>query len=569
VPYTLGLDFGTESVRAVLVDASSGETVATSVDRYGDGVIDAALPASHVALGAEWALQNPADWLAGLERTIGGVLTQSGVAGSDIVGLGIDFTSCTILPTDVEGTPLCQIAGFDREPHAWPKLWKHHAAQVQADRINAVAAERAESWLPRYGGRISSEWMLPKALQILEEAPHVYHRAAQIVEGADWVVWQLTGRLTRNACGAGYKGLWHRRNGYPSRAFLAAVDTGLEHYYEEKAAGPIVAPGALAGRLTADWSARLGLPSEVAVAVPIIDAHAAVLGGGVGDAGSLFLIMGTSTCHLLMARHESLVPGIAGVVEDGIVPGLHGYEAGQASVGDMLAWYVQHASPAEHHAEARASGRSVHEVLSERAARLAPGETGLVALDWWNGNRSTLMRSDLSGLLAGVTLGTRPEHIYRALIEATAFGTRVIAEAFESHGLATTRLVAGGGLTTNPLVMQIYADICGRQLEVAGAPQASALGAAMLGAVAAGRPRGGYDSLGEAVAKMAPPPAHVYRPDPASRATYDEIYRCYQELYDTFGRRSEVMRRLKGIRDQCLSSTLDGARGSGLGARSR
>jgi L-ribulokinase len=471
------------------------------------------------------------------------------VAGSAVIGLGIDFTSCTILPTDVDGTPLCQIPGLDRQPHAWPKLWKHHAAQPQADRINTIAADRGEDWLPRYGGRVSSEWMLPKALQILQEAPDVYQRATHIVEGADWVVWQLTGRLTRNACGAGYKGLWHRRDGYPTRAFLAAVDTGFEGYYEDKAAGPIVAPGAPAGQLTPRWAARLGLPTEVAVAVPIIDAHAAVLGGGVGDAGPLFLIMGTSTCHLLMARHEALVPGIAGVVEDGIVPGLHGYEAGQASVGDMLAWYVQHASPEEHHAEARVSGRSVHEVLSERAARLAPGETGLVALDWWNGNRCTLMRSELSGLLAGVTLGTRPEHIYRALIEATAFGTRVIVEAFESHGLATSRLVAGGGLTTNPLVMQIYADVCGRELEVSGAPQASALGAAILGAVAAGGRRGGYDSIGEAVATMAPPPARVYRPDAASRATYNEIYRCYLELYDTFGRTSDVMQRLRSIRD--------------------
>jgi L-ribulokinase len=554
VPYTLGLDFGTESVRAVLVDTSSGETIATAVDRYADGVIDTALPVSRVALGAEWALQNPADWLAGLERTIVGVLTQAGVAGSSVIGLGIDFTSCTMLPTDGGGTPLCQVAGLERQPHAWPKLWKHHAAQAQADRINTIAAGRGEAWLPRYGGRVSSEWMLPKALQILQEAPDVYHRAAHILEGADWVVWQLTGRLTRNACGAGYKGLWHRREGYPPRAFMAAVDSRLEGFYEEKAAGPIVAPGTAAGQLTPRWAARLGLPQDVAVAVPIIDAHAAVLGGGVGNAGPLFLIMGTSTCHLLMAEHEALVPGIAGVVEDGIVPGLHGYEAGQAAVGDMLAWYVQHASPAEHHAEARASGKTVHDVLSERAARLAPGETGMVALDWWNGNRCTLMRSELSGLVAGVTLSTRPEHIYRALVEATAFGTRVIVEAFESHGLPTTRLVAGGGLTTNPLVMQIYADICGRDLEVSGAPQASALGAAMLGAVAAGDQRGGYGSLAEAVARMAPPPARVYRPDPASRATYDEIYRCYLELYDTFGRRSDVMRRLRDIRDKSTAS---------------
>jgi L-ribulokinase len=548
MPYCLGLDFGTESVRAVLVDARSGATMATAVDRYADGVIEHALPGTSVTLGADWALQNPADWLDGLARTVAGVLSASGVDPGDVIGLGVDFTSCTVLPTDAVGRPLCQVDGLVNQPHAWPKLWKHHAAQPQADRVTDLAAERGEQWLPRYGGRISSEWMLPKSLQILQEAPEIYRDAAHVLEGGDWIVWQLTGTLTRNACGAGYKGLWHRREGYPSRAYLAALDPRFERFYEEKATGSVSAPGSLAGRLSPAWAARLGLGADVAVAVPIIDAHAAVLGGGVGEAGPLFLIMGTSTCHLLMASGESLVPGIAGVVEDGIVPGLHGYEAGQAAVGDILAWYVQHAVPASVHDEARAAGCSVHDVLSEKAARLVPGESGLVALDWWNGNRCTLMNSELSGLLVGLTLGTRPEHIYRALIEATAFGTRVIVEAFESAGLAATRLVAGGGLAANPLVMQIYSDVCGRDLEVAGSPQASALGAAMLGAVAAGPDRGGHRSLAEAVARMAPPPSRVYRPDVHRRKTYDELYRCYRELYDAFGRTSDAMQRLRELR---------------------
>ena len=369
-----------------------------------------------------------------------------------------------------------------------------------------------------------------------------------MLEGGDWIVWQLTGTLTRNACGAGYKGLWHRRDGYPSRAYLAALDPGFERFYEDKATGTVAAPGTLAGRLSPAWAARLGLWADVAVAVPIIDAHAAVLGGGVGEAGPLFLIMGTSTCHLLMARGESLVPGIAGVVEDGIVPGLHGYEAGQAAVGDILAWYVQHAVPASTQEEARASRRSVHDVLSEKAARLEPGESGLVALDWWNGNRCTLMNSELSGLLVGLTLGTRPEHVYRALIEATAFGTRVIVEAFESAGLAATRLVAGGGLAANPLVMQIYADVCGRELEVAGSH--AGLGARRRDARRGGRRTGPGRTCVACRGCRADGAAAVacVSARRASRKTYDELYRCYLELYDAFGRSSDVMQRLRELR---------------------
>lgn len=546
--YTIGLDFGTESVRAVLVDTRTGEIRVTAIERYADGVIDQRLPRSSVALPSEWALQNPEDWLTGLERVVSRVVGESGVPAASIVGLGIDFTSCTVLPTDAGGTPLCAHDDLAREPHAWPKLWKHHAAQPHAERITATAAERGETWLPRYGGRISSEWMLPKAWQIAQEAPPVYRRAAHVLEGGDWIAWQLTGVLTRNACGAGYKGLWHKADGYPSRAFLSSLDPELAGFYDEKATGPVVPPGRQVGRLTPAWAGRLGLSRDVCVGAAMIDAHAAVLGGGVGDAGPLFLIMGTSTCHLMMAPREALVPGIAGVVEDGIVPGLHGYEAGQAAVGDILAWYVQHAAPAAVHEEAEASGRSPHDVLSERAARVAPGASGLVALDWWNGNRCTLMNADLSGLIVGLTLATRPEHVYRALIEATAFGTRVIAEAFGAAGLDPTRLVAGGGLAQNPLVMQIYADVCGRSLEVAGASQASALGAAMLGAVAAGAAGGGHDSLQEAVRRMAPPPSQVYEPRAGHRRAYDELYAIYGDLYDVFGRKGLLMQRLRALR---------------------
>lgn len=547
--YALGIDFGTESARAVLVDVNTGKVAATAVHAYAHGVIDKRLPGSNEPLPPDWALQNPIDWLTALEQTVPAVLAESGVPPESVVGLGLDFTACTVLPTTEDGTPLCASAPFERRPHAWPKLWKHHASQPQADRINALAAERGEPWLARYGGKISSEWLMPKALQILEEDPEVYAAATRIVEGADWVVWQLTGTLARNACAAGYKATWHKVDGYPSPQFLAALHPDLADLYRTRMVGPVVPPGRRVGELTAEWAGRLGLVAGTPVAAPIIDAHAAVLGGGISGPGVMFMIMGTSTCHMLMAEKEMPVEGIAGVVEDGIAPGYFGYEAGQAAVGDIFAWFVEHSVPPAYHEEALRRGVSLHDVLAERAANLRPGGSGLLALDWWNGNRSTLVDAELSGLLVGYTLGTRAEDVYRALIEGTAFGTRVIIEAFTEQGLPVQSIVTGGGLTKNTLLMQVYADVTGREMAVVGSDQVSALGAAMLGAVAAGAARGGYDTVTEAVTRMAPPPARVYRPVPGHKSIYDALYAEYRRLYDYFGRgENEVMRALRRLR---------------------
>ncbi len=548
-PCTIGLDFGTESVRALLVDVASGETLATAVERYPDGVIDERLPGSRDLLPPDWALQNPADWLTGLETTIASVLAESAVDRDAVIGIGIDFTSCTVLPTTADGTPLCGLEAWRAEPHAWPKLWKHHGAQRQADRITEIAASRKERWLARYGGRISSEWMLPKALEIADDAPAVYAAAERFLEGADWVVWRLTGVLARNACAAGYKGNWHKRDGHPHRDYLAAVKPGFETFYATKASAPVLPPGTGVGTLTPEWAARLGLPKRVAVAAPIIDAHAAVLGGGVAAPGTFVMMMGTSTCQLLMADIERPVEGMAGVVEDGIVPGYFAYESGQAAVGDLFAWFAHHAVPPEYHAAAERRGVSIQDLLTSRAEGLGPGSSGLLALDWWQGNRSTLGRSDLSGLLLGATLNTRAEEIFHALVEATAFGTRAIVESFTGQDLPVHRVVAGGGLTRNAMLMQIYADVTGREIAVAGAPQASALGAAMLGAVAAGSVRGGYDSLQAAATRMAPPPQRVYTPIEANQRQYDVLYGEYRRLYDYFGRGSNnVMPLLRGLR---------------------
>jgi L-ribulokinase len=462
--YALGLDFGTESGRAVLVDVENGNIAATAVHVYADGVIDTKLPSSGKKLPPDWALQNPADWLAVLETTIPAVLAESGITADAVIGIGLDFTASTVLPVSQDGTPLCQIDAYKKLPHAWPKLWKHHAAQPQADRINQLAIAENEAFLPRYGGIVSSEWLLPKALQLLEEAPALYSKTALIIEASDWIAWQLSGRLTRSACAAGYKGTWHKQAGFPSQDFLIQLNPDLADLFNQKDSGDIVVPGAKIGGLTREWAARLGLNAGTPLSAPIIDAHAAAIGGGLTKPGTMFLIMGTSTCHMLMSEKEVLVEGISGVVEDGIVPGFYGYEAGQAGVGDIFAWFVENNVPAEYATEAQQRAVTPHDILTEKAQRLRPGESGLLALDWWNGCRTPLVDAELSGLLMGYSLQTKPEEIYRALIEATALGTRLIIELFQEGGVSVEKLCAGGGLTKNKMLQQIYADVIGLTL---------------------------------------------------------------------------------------------------------
>jgi L-ribulokinase len=548
--YALGLDYGTESARALLVDVADGREVGTAVAPYPDGVIDRQLPGSGVPLGPEWALQNPGDYLTVLESIVPAALREAGADPADVVGVGIDFTACTLLPTLGDGTPLCQLPRFQAEPHAWVKLWKHHAAQPEAERINQVARERNEPFLQRYGGKTSSEWLLAKVWQVLDEAPAVYAAAERFIEAGDWLVWQLTGEERRSACQAGYKGMWSAEEGYPSPAFLRALDPRLEGLVAEKLAGEIHPIGARAGGLTPVMARRLGLQPGTAVGVSIIDAHAAVPAATVVEPGRMVLSLGTSACHLMLGEAGDVFPGIAGVVKDGILPGFHGYEAGQPATGDILAWFVRAGVPAALEREAAARGMGVHELLEERAARMRAGQTGLLALDWWNGNRSVLMDADLSGMIVGLTLDTRPEEIYRALIEAGAFGTREILENFERNDHRIRELVCCGGIAEkNATLLQIYADVTGRTIRLARSGLASALGAAMLGAVAAAAAGGGYDSLPEAAARMGGLKEQEFTPNVAEVPVYNDLFRLWKRLHDAFGPEgSDLMKRLRALR---------------------
>ena len=556
--YAVGVDFGTESGRAVLVDVANGRELASAVHRYANGVIDKHLPApdDDVWLEPDWALQDPNDYIRTFQTTVPSLLAQTGVDPRDVVGVGVDFTACTMLPTTADGVPLCELAEYRRRPHAWVKLWKHHAAQPEADRINALARERGEAWLPLYGGRISSEWFYSKSLQVLDEDPDLYRAADRLIEAADWVVWQLTGIETRNSCTAGYKAIWSKSAGFPEPDYFAGLDPRFATIVDDKMSREVMPIGRRAGVLTEQAAAWTGLRPGTAVAVANVDAHVSVPAVTVTEPGRMVAVMGTSICHMVLGERPAVVEGMCGVVEDGILPGLFGFEAGQSAVGDIFAWFVDQAVPPSYHAAAAGAGTDVHTVLATEAARLRPGESGLLALDWWNGNRSILVDVDLTGVLVGATLATRAPEIYRALIEATAFGTRMIVDSFEAAGVAVNDIVTCGGLPErNPLLMQIYADVTGRELSIGESAQAPALGSAMFGAVAAGSAVGGYDSIGDAAACMAHVRPKVYRPNAADHAVYDELFAEYRDLHDYFGRGSnDVMKRLKSIRARTLTA---------------
>ena len=552
--YAVGVDFGTESGRAVLVDVADGRQVATAVSRYRNGVIDERLPApdQDVSLAVDWALQDPEDYLRVFREAIPAVLLQAAVDPADVVGVGIDFTACTMLPVTRDGTPLCQLPDLRANPHAWVKLWKHHAAQPEADRINEVARATNQPWLDRYGGRISSEWFFSKALQILDEAPEVYAAADRLIEAADWVVWRLTGIETRNACTAGYKAMWSKRDGFPDPTYFAALDPRLANVIDDKMQRDVRFMGERAGGLSDEAASWTGLLPGTAVAVANVDAHAAAPASTVIEPGRMVMIMGTSTCHIVLSPDERDVPGMCGYVEDGVIPGFFGYEAGQSCVGDHFSWFVEHAVPAAYEGEARERGIDVHALLQEKAARLRVGQSGLLALDWWNGNRSVLVDAELGGLLIGATLATVPEEIYRALIEATAYGTRVIIETFEAHGVPIREIVACGGLADkSPLIMQIYADVTGRPFRLSASDQTPALGSAMFGAVAAGTAAGGHATIQDATRAMARLKDLVYEPIAENVAVYELLYREYVRLHDYFGRGgNDVMKTLRRLRAQ-------------------
>lgn len=549
--YTIGIDYGTLSGRAVVVRVSDGQELGSAVHDYRHGVMDSQLTAGPaadssrpIALPPDWALQVPADYVDVLRAAVPAAVRASGVNPADVIAVATDFTACTVLPVQSNGTPLCELPEYAARPHAYVKLWKHHSAQPQADRINELAHRRGESWISRYGGLISSEWEFAKGLQLLEEDPEIYHRMDHLVEAADWIVWQLTGRYLRNACTAGYKGIYQDGH-YPTPAYLAGLNPDFAGFAHDKLEQEIGQLGTAAGRLTAEAAAWTGLPEGIAVAVGNVDAHVTAPAAQATSPGQMVAIMGTSTCHVV--SHDALVevPGMCGVVDGGIVAGLYGYEAGQSGVGDIFAWYVDNQVPPPYHQAAAEAGLSVHQYLTDLAYAEPPGAHGLVALDWHSGNRSVLVDHELSGVIVGQTLATRPEQAYRALLEATAFGTRMIIETFTTAGVPITEFIVAGGLLKNAPLMQTYADVLRLPISTLASEQGPALGAAIHAAVAAGA----YPDIRSAAEAMGSVIRAAYTPEEKSAEVYDRLYAEYVLLHDWFGRGGNpMMKRLRALR---------------------
>ncbi len=515
--YTIGIDYGTLSARASLVDLDSGNVVARADFVYPHAIMDNVMLGGSI-LDKNSAYQHPADYIDAFCEVVGKVLECSGVDAKNVVGIGIDFTSCTILPVDKLGVPLCFDDRFKNEPHAYVKLWKHHGAEAEAETVTATAAECGEKFLTAYGGKVNSEMMLSKVLETYNKAPDVYNAAHCFIEAGDWLVWQLTGKKCKNTCMAGFKSCWTNEDGFPSDTFFEKLGVDMR----EKLLCDIIPTGTNAGNVSADGAKRFGLAEGTAVAAPIIDAHVSLPAAGINDGGKLMLILGTSACHIVMDEKCVDISGIVGRVYGGVAPGLYAYEAGQGATGDIFDWYVKNNVPSSYEAEAKEHGISVHLLLTEKAEALKVGESGLVALDWWNGCRSPYGDFSLRGMIHGFSLKTRPEEIYRALIEATAFGTKRIVDTYEDNGVSIDCVYATGGISQkNRLLMQIYADVLGKKIIVSDSEPS--YGAAVLGATAA-----------EANGNFVFETRAVYIPNCENTAAYEKIYGKYLKLSEFF-----------------------------------
>ena len=555
--YSIGLDFGTNSVRALVIDVRDGRELGSAVSDYQRGdhgvVIDPVNP--HLAR------QHPADYLAGIKQAVGQALEQAAQDGDfsreHVIGIGVDTTGSTPLPVDANGKALALMPKFENNPNAMAWLWKDHTAHEEAAQITALAADLKPQYLAKCGGRYSSEWFWAKLLHCARVAPEIFAAAASWVEIADWVPAILCGttdlrRLRRCVCAAGHKAFYNPGwGGYPDEPFLARLHPELARIRRSLPDRAYTIAEA-AGTLSAEWAEKLGLPEGIPVAVGAFDAHLGAVGAGVAE-GTLVKIMGTSTCDITvssMTKPLGDVPGLCGIVPESVLPGYFGLEAGQSAVGDIFNWFVNQVQPGG------AEG-GTHEALTSKAANLQPGQSGLLCLDWHNGNRTILVDQRLTGMLLGLTLHTTPAEIYRALIEATAFGARVIMERFEEYDVPIKRVVNCGGIAArNPLVMQIYADVLNRPMAITKSLQTCALGSAIAAAVVAGKDRGGYADFASAIAVISGVQPRVYTPDPGHAAMYERLFRLYRQAHDAFGIAghkadlSNIMKDLLATRDE-------------------
>ncbi|MDD2971581.1 MAG: ribulokinase [Lachnospiraceae bacterium] len=550
--YVIGLDYGTLSGRGVLVRCKDGKVLASAVKPYEHGEMTESLPCGS-KLPVSWCLEYPRDYTDVMEYVVKEIMKESHIEKEDVIGIGIDFTSCTMLPVDEKNEPLCEKVEFKKVRNAYVKVWKHHAAQKQADRINEYLIQKDLMQDYRFGGKISSELMVPKVMEILEEDPEIYRRADKIVEAGDWLTMLLTGEEKRSCSMAGYKMWWNNETGYPDKNFFSEITPHLKNFVGEKLKGEVCCIGEKIGTLTDGWADRLGLNSGIAVSPTVIDSHAGMPGSAIARKGQMMMVLGTSSVLLALSDNPFSGKGIMGNVKSGIVPDYYALESGLAAVGDLFGWFIDNMLPAKYVREADEKKVNVYNLLNEKAEKLRPGESGLLALDWWNGNKTPYVDGNLSGSIIGMTLKTKPEEIYRALIEATAFGTRMIKELFEENGVEIHEIIASGGICEkNPFVMQIYADVLGIDIKIAESDQTAALGSAVYAALAAGKAAGGYDSYEKAVMNMSSVKEQEYHAIKSNQEQYNILYQTYCDYNKRMGMdgdRQNVLKRLHTIKE--------------------
>ena len=549
--YVIGLDFGSLSGRALLVDVATGEDIADFVVPYAHGIMSECLPDSTL-LPLESAVQHPRDYLDVLSSVVRGVLEKAKVSADDVIGVGVDFTAATVLPVDEELTPLCFREEFVSHPKAYATMWKDHTAAPQAALIDRVSAQRGEKHLGYLGGKCSAENGLAKVLAILQTDEAVYSAAHRILEAGDWITMLISDTDRKGYNFAASKEFWNPAlGGYPSTEFMKALDPRFENVVEEKFGGDTVSYEPCCGFVSRRGAELTGLREGTAVAIPYVDGYCSMPASGVITPGKMSMVIGTSLCHFVSSVEQKQIPGLCASVYGLMYPNYTTHEGGQSSCGDLYQWFIDQCLPESYVSLARERNISVHALLREKLAESAPGSTGLICLDWFNGNRSVLSNADLSGMIVGLTLQTKPEEIYRALLEATAFGTRRILEQIVASDVAVDEIIASGGIASkDALMMQILADVTGRPIRICASAQAAAHSTAMFAAVAAGKKRGGYDTLEDAAEVMVKLLDRVYVPNEKNKEIYNKLYEQYLLLHDFFGKNSDVMKRLREIRNK-------------------
>ena len=539
--YSIGIDFGTGSGRAFLINTENGEIEEQYIRNYTHGTIEGELGGEQ--LPQNFALQNANDYMEIIETGIPTIIEKANISVSEIVGIGIDFTSSTVIFVDEQMEPIHNRAGFQDNPHAYVKLWKHHGAQDEADLLFKTALEGKNRWLGYYGFNVSSEWMIPKIMEVNNKAPEVMAVTANIMEAGDWIVNRLTGQNVRSNCGLGFKSFWEAETGFHYDLF-DKVDSDLSDIVRTKVDAPVVSIGDSVGTLCKEMAEKLGLSPDTQVSPFIIDAHASLLGIGSEKDKEMTMVMGTSTCHLMLNKEQHKVPGISGSVKGAIIPNLYAYEAGQTAVGDLFE-YVAKQAPYDYVKAAESRGISIFDLLNEKAAQLYPGESGLIALDWHNGNRSVLSDSNLKGSLFGMTLQTRHEEIYRAYLEATAFGAKMIMQQYQGWQMEVDHVFACGGIPKkNGLLMEIYANILNKKITVIDSEYAPAIGAAILGAICGGA----HPDFNSAIEAMKEPVLYQVEPDPQQVRIYKKLFSAYKELHDLHGyKKARIMRNVSAL----------------------